>query len=96
MNTVRFVLFAGLLALFAITGAAATCTYVGDDVTSCRLEVVQDVTLESSSTNYNSLEYLLIGEHPGYPLKRSLIQFEDLPDTDGCEVIDASTATKTS
>lgn len=85
--TSTFVLFAGL-AFFAATGAAVICTYLGDDITKCRLEVVQDVSLESGSTNYNYLDYLMIAQHPDWPLKRSLIQFEDLSNTtsDGCEV----------
>ena len=38
----------------------------------------QDVSLERGTTNYNYLRYLLLGTHPGYPLKRSLLQFQDL------------------
>ncbi|CAN0109711.1 unnamed protein product, partial [Ascophyllum nodosum] len=60
---------------------------MGDDVTRCSLKVTQDVSLESTSKNYNYLEYLMIAKHAGYPLKRSLIQFEDLPATDGCETL---------
>ena len=44
-----------------------------------RLGVTQDVTLESGSTNYNYLQYLIVSKHPGFPNKRSLVQFEDLP-----------------
>lgn len=43
-----------------------------------KLKVVQDVTLERL-TNMNSLEYLLVSKHPGFPNKRSLVQFQDLP-----------------
>ena len=85
VNT-RLLLFSGL-ALFAATGVAVTCSDMGDDVTRCSLKVTQDVSLESTSKNYNYLEYLMIAKHAGYPLKRSLIQFEDLPATDGCEVL---------
>ena len=42
------------------------------------LGVTQDVWLESGS-NYNSYEYLIVSKHPGYPNKRSLVQFDDLP-----------------
>ncbi|XP_031558872.1 uncharacterized protein LOC116295241 [Actinia tenebrosa] len=42
-----------------------------------RLNVVQDVTLERPGTNFNFLKYLLVGRHPQFPLKRSLIQFEN-------------------
>ena len=44
-----------------------------------KLRVTQDVTLERGSVNFNSLEYLIVSKHPGYPNKRSLVQFEDLP-----------------
>ena len=44
-----------------------------------RLRVLQDVTLESSTRNFNSLPYLIASKHPGYPNKRSLVQFENLP-----------------
>ena len=44
-----------------------------------KLEVVQDVTLERASTNFNYLQYLIVSKHPGYPNKRSLVQFENLP-----------------
>ena len=43
-----------------------------------RLEAKQDVWLESSSRKYN-YNFLIVGSHLGYPKKRSLIQFEDLP-----------------
>lgn len=45
------------------------------------LKVVQDVSLERSTTNYNYLIYLLVSKHPDYPNKRSLVQFENLPTT---------------
>ena len=44
-----------------------------------KLSVTEDVTLESGSRNFNSLQYLIVSKHPGYPNKRSLVQFEDLP-----------------
>ena len=43
------------------------------------LKVVQDVTLERSTTNFNYLQYLIVSKHPDYPNKRSLVQFENLP-----------------
>lgn len=61
-----------------------TCTYVGNGFTNCRLEATQDVTLESGYTNYNYLDYLIIAEHTNYPLKRSLLQFEDFTASSGC------------
>ena len=45
-----------------------------------KLKVTQDVTLERGSSNYNWLQYLLVSKHPQYPNKRSLVQFENLPD----------------
>ena len=44
-----------------------------------KLSVTQDVTLERGSQNFNSLKYLIVSKHPGYPNKRSLVQFENLP-----------------
>lgn len=44
-----------------------------------RLDVTQDVTLETGSRNFNYLPYLIVSKHPGFPNKRSLVQFEDLP-----------------
>lgn len=59
---------------------------LGDNRFIYKLQVSQDVTLESGSSNYNSLQYLIIALHPAYPLKRSLVQFESLPSDSGCEV----------
>ena len=44
-----------------------------------RLNVVEDVSLERSSRNYNYLRWLIVGNHVNYPKKRSLIRFEDVP-----------------
>ena len=49
-----------------------------------RLQVVQDVTLERGSRNFNYLKYLIVGTHPNYPLKRSLVQFHPLQ-VRGCD-----------
>ena len=63
----------------------ATCSTQGLTISNngdgniYKLKVVQDVTLEKSNVNYNYLQYLLVARHPQYPLKRSLIQFENLP-----------------
>ena len=45
------------------------------------LKVVKDVWLESSYYNYNHYPVLVVARHPGFPNKRFLIQFEDLPKT---------------
>ena len=57
---------------------AVTTSNLGNG-TVYRLGVVKDVTLERGTTNYNYLQYLIVGLHPGFPKKRSLLQFEDLP-----------------
>ena len=46
---------------------------------------MEDVTLESASTNYNYLQYLITSYHPGYPKKRSLFRFENIPS--GCKSV---------
>ena len=43
-----------------------------------RLNVLQDVTLETEAKNFNFLQYLVVGKHPGFPNRRSLVQFENL------------------
>ena len=58
--------------------AMAACTMVTESVLTVRLQVTQDVTLERGSTNFNYLNYLIVGTHPGYPLKRSLVRFHPL------------------
>ena len=45
-----------------------------------KLNVVQDVTLERT-TNMNYLQFLLLARLTYYPLKRSLVQFENLRST---------------
>jgi hypothetical protein len=43
-----------------------------------KLPVTQDVSIERSNGNYNYLRFLLLATHLNYPLKRSLLQFQDL------------------
>ena len=43
------------------------------------LYLLQDVLLESSNRNYKNLQYLIVGKHPGFPLKRSLVEFQNPP-----------------
>lgn len=80
--------FLPLLSLFTLA-SGYSCTDQGQGVSTCRLDVVQDVSLESATTNYDYLDYLIIGRHPGYPLKRSLLQFEDLQASSSCTVRNA-------
>ena len=56
----------------------AACTTVTGSIFFTRLQVTQDVTLERGSTNFNYLKYLIVGTHPRYPLKRSLVKFHPL------------------
>ena len=69
-----------MIALLASFSEGVKMYYTGKS-TTYRLDVTQDVTLESGSVNFNWLEYLIVSKHPGYPNKRSLVQFEDLPST---------------
>ena len=55
-----------------------------------RLGVIQDVTLERGSTNFNYLQYLIVAKHPDFPNKRSLVQFEDLPSSCTTEQIQSA------
>lgn len=48
-----------------------------------RLEVLQDITLERGDANYSTLPFLIVGFHPRWPKKRSLVQFHSLPSTCG-------------
>ena len=66
------------LGLLAASAEGFTQTDTGAGI-NYRLSITQDVTLERGSTNSNSLEYLIVGFHPGFPKKRSLVQFESLP-----------------
>ena len=50
-----------------------------------RLKVVEDVTLEGGTTNFNGLEYLIAGFHIDYLKKRSLLRFENVPS--GCKSV---------
>ena len=50
-----------------------------------RLNVVEDVWLERSATNYNNYPYLLVSKHTQFPKKRSLVRFEDVPSS--CSVV---------
>ena len=47
------------------------------------LGVAQDTTLAGSSQQLDSLQYLLVSKFPQYENKRSLVQFENLPNACG-------------
>ena len=57
--------------------------------TTYKLRVVEDVTLESGSTNFNYLQYLITSFHPGFPKKRSLLRFQNVPS--GCKSVSSAT-----
>ena len=69
-----------MIALLASSSEGVKMYYTGEGI-EYRLDVTQDVTLERGSTNFNYLQYLIVAKHPGWPNKRSLVQFEDLPST---------------
>ena len=66
-------------AVIAVTVALLSFGGKGSAQTQYRLKVVEDVTLEQGSKNFNYLKYLIVGLHPDYPKKRSLLKFEDVP-----------------
>ncbi|CAI8017849.1 hypothetical protein GBAR_LOCUS10769 [Geodia barretti] len=72
-SVIALILFASRIEALGPFDTGAGNTY--------KLQVTQDVCLERGSRNYNYLQYLIVGTHPYYPLKRSLLQFEDLPST---------------
>lgn len=76
---VSVTLFVALL--FPVTQVSAVTSGNDGAGTLYRLSVTQDVTLESPNRNYNYLQFLLVAKHPQYPNKRSLVQFEDLPNS---------------
>lgn len=84
-----------LILLARLSGGAHAQRKVdlGDGTFYYQLPVQQDVTLERGSKNFDGLEHLLTGLHKGYPIKRSLVQFQDLPSNIGCEVSMRSTPT---
>ena len=43
------------------------------------LKIVEDVCLERPTSNFNYLQWLIVGFHAQYPKKRSLLKFQDLP-----------------
>ena len=72
-------LFTAALVIFSV-GEVSFClpTAQGGQGDVFNLKVVADVWLENSF-NYNSYQWLIVGKHPGFPKKRSLLRFEDIP-----------------
>ncbi|XP_028405517.1 uncharacterized protein LOC114528120 [Dendronephthya gigantea] len=73
-----------MTSIVTIIFALAACEIVAGREFSTRLRVVQDVTLERGNVNFDYLKYLIVGTHPNYPLKRSLVQFHPLQ-VHGCD-----------
>ncbi len=67
---------------------AFTCSPQEGNKILCRLEATGDVWLEATS-NKKNYDFLIVGKHPGYPLKRTLIKFEDIPQK--CKKIKSAT-----
>lgn len=90
-NTTRMLLI-GLSFIGTISVASGyACTYRGQGVSSCKVDEAQDVCLERPTTNFNYLDYLLVGKGTGFPLKRSLLQFEDFSTSTDCPTVRIST-----
>ena len=74
-----------VVVIFAVVLFAPTSQGVGyynsGAGTVYSLQVVKDVWLERPTFNYNSAPWLLVARHRGFPNKRFLIQFENLPRT---------------
>ena len=75
------------LAVFILLSVGKTFgqTDLGPGIAVYKLKVVEDVTLERGSRNFNYLEFLIAGFHSGYPKKRSLLRFENVPS--GCKSV---------
>ena len=74
-----------LLLLFAQFCRSAHCSnYEDENVITCiSLNATQDVWIEGTS-NRNYEDSLSVGVHPLFPIRRSLVQFEDIPSNCQC------------
>ena len=73
---------------FVQSSSAATCTS-STSGTTCYLKSIGDVFLERNR-NQNRHDFLIVGIHPHYPLKRTLLKFEDIPSS--CHAIETANA----
>ena len=73
-------MYGQLFVVVLMTVGTGTCIAqdLGDG-THYRLNVVEDVWLETRSTNYNNRKWLIVGKHPEWPKKRSLVKFQNVP-----------------
>lgn len=70
--------FLTIVLLFSFCATLATCT---------RLQLIQDVTITDDDRNNNHIPYLIVGLHPTFANKRSLLQFTNPPSS--CQVSSA-------
>ena len=74
-------MYGQLCPLVLVAFVISTC-YSQIDVgagTLYRLQVLEDVFLERSTSNFNRNAWLIVGAHIQFPKKRSLLRFEDIP-----------------
>ena len=81
--------FLVLTAILAVLSFGENFGLTNGYTTSYKLKVVEDVTLERGTTNFNNLKYLIAGFHIEYPKKRSLLRFENVPS--GCKSVSDAT-----
>ena len=73
-----------VLALAAVQCGFALLTNDFGNGILYRMNATDDVFIYDGS-NQDHFNFLIIGNHPGYPLKRTLVKFEDIPD--GCKSV---------
>ena len=81
-------LFTVALIAFSVGILCSGQTDVGNGILH-KLNVLEDVWLERSAINYDNWQWLIVGKHPQYPKKRSLLRFEDVPRT--CKTVNHAT-----
>lgn len=64
--------------LFKVAAVLTTTVVLSLAQPQWRLQAVKDTTLESGA-DLGSSQYLLVGKHSGFPKKRFVIQFQDIP-----------------
>ena len=81
MNTFSFAALTTSVVMFLLSFSSATNDPVDTGNGKLyKLEATQDVVIYDSS-NHNNDNFLIVGKHTGSPVKRMLLQFEDLPST---------------
>ncbi len=77
MGLKKALLLLGLIGIVELT-AALSSTNLGNGLLYS-LGATKDSWLERPTNREGQRPYLIVGNHPQYPKKRSLVQFEDLP-----------------